>query len=294
MEIWGWAVVAVFMLAAGLLLIKLLLVRKSAEEIRHAFADRLETDTNTLIDISSRDRKMRRLAETINTQLRQLRTERQRFVRGDAELKEAVTNIAHDLRTPLTAISGYLQLLEREETSEPVNRYLGMIANRTDALRALTEELFRYSILSSRPETLLEPVILNNELEKILADAYDMLNQRGIVPEITMPAKRVARSLDRAALSRIFENILANAVKYSDGDLFIALGEDGVITFANTSATLDPLIVGRLFDRFFTVETGRGSTGLGLSIAKLLTERMDGSISAEYCGGKLVIKLCFP
>lgn len=293
METWAWIVVAVLVLAVGLLLQKLLLVRKSADEIRRAFGDRLQTDTNTLIDISSRDRHMLLLADAINTQLRQLRTQRQRHVQGDAELKEAVTNMAHDLRTPLTAISGYLQLLEREEKTETVSRYLDLIENRTTVLRHLTEELFRYSILSSRPEIKLEPVIMNNVLEECFAAAYSALTQRGIIPEISMPESRVERILDRSALSRVFENIIANAIKYSDGDLHVQLGMDGTIVFSNASERLDPVLVGRLFDRFYTVETGREATGLGLSIAKLMTERMGGSIGAEYRNGRLAIALHF-
>lgn len=85
------------------------------------------------------------LANEINIQLRKLRAERRKFQKGDIELKNAVTNVSHDLRTPLTAIYGYLDLLEQEEKSEKVNRYIAVIKNRTEMLKQLTEELFRYS-----------------------------------------------------------------------------------------------------------------------------------------------------
>ena len=97
---------------------------------------------------------MRRLTESINRELRSLRRERRRFQQGDLELKEAVTNISHDLRTPLTAICGYLDLLEQEEKSQNVQRYLSQIEDRTMALRQLTEELFCYSVLSCAQEDL--------------------------------------------------------------------------------------------------------------------------------------------
>ena len=87
-----------------------------------------------------------------NIQLRLLRKERHRYQQGDLELKEAITNISHDLRTPLTAINGYLDLLEREEKSETVHCYLSQIQNRTDVLKNLTEELFRYSVVTSFQE----------------------------------------------------------------------------------------------------------------------------------------------
>ena len=229
------------------------------------------------------------LACSVNNELRHLRAERQRFVQGDTELKEAVTNIAHDLRTPLTAVSGYLQLLEREEKSEAVKRYLDLIGNRTDTLKTLTEELFRYSVITSRSELKMTCVDVVAVLEESLAGAYDQLSQKGIVPDIILPENKVGRISDLSALSRIFENIISNAVKYSDGDFTVKMNEDESIVFKNSSKGLDSVTVERLFDRFYTVETGRNSTGLGLSIAKLLTERMGGTINATYADGTLTI-----
>ena len=115
MDILLWAIIGIMAVIIIILVIRIVLLRKSAKEIETAFADRLITDTNTLIDISSSDKYMRSLASSINVQLRRLRDERHRFVQGDAELKNAVTNISHDLRTPLTAIFGYLDLLEKQE-----------------------------------------------------------------------------------------------------------------------------------------------------------------------------------
>lgn len=293
MELWVWLIIGGLVSSVIGLVIKLKLMRKSAREIRCAFQERLDTDTNTLIDISSRDRAMRSLAQGINAQLRRLRRERQRYQQGDAELKEAVTNIAHDLRTPLTAISGYLQLLQQEEKSIQAARYLSLIENRIDALKSLTEELFGYSILIWERELKCERVVINAVLEESLAAAYSAFRQRGIQPQISITEHRVERQMDQAALSRIFENIIANAIKYSDGDFSVSMGKDGIITFANAASGLDVIAAGRLFDRFYTVETGRGSTGLGLSIAKLLSERMGGRIGAKYDDGRLVISLSF-
>lgn len=275
------------------LLIKIYLMKKSAKEITEKLSEKLSADTNTLIDISSGDRDMRALAENLNVQLKQLREERLRFKHGDTELKEAVTNISHDLRTPLTAVFGYLDLLEREEKSDTVKQYLGQIRGRTEAMKQLTEELFRYSIVASSKPLKYEKLCINSVLEESLAEFYGAIVQQGITPEIEITETRVERILDRTALKRIFGNIIGNAVKYSDGDLFVTLAEDGTATFSNTAEGLDSVTVGKLFDRFYTVETAGNSTGLGLSIAKLLAEQMGGSITAEYVENKVVITLKF-
>ncbi|MBQ2727174.1 MAG: HAMP domain-containing histidine kinase [Clostridia bacterium] len=290
----SWSLTGVFAVVILLLLLKLYLLRKSAGEIADAFAEHLREDTNTLIGISSRDRTMCRLAAAVNEQLRILRRQRQRYLTGDRELKEAVTNISHDLRTPLTAICGYLDLLEREEKSPEVSHYLSMIAGRAETMKQLTEELFRYSVILSAEEELpAEPVNICGVLEEAIAGMYAVLTGRGIIPVIDLPEEPVMRMLNRAALSRIFGNILNNAVKYSGGDLEIHMEETGTITFSNTAAGLTEIQVGRLFDRFFTVEAARNSTGLGLSIAKTLTERMGGTITAGYRETKLTVTVIF-
>lgn len=294
MMVWLWSFIGILILIILGLLLKIHMLRKAAGEIEEGFADRLAADTNTLIGISARDRQMRRLAEAVNVQLRRLRAERRRFRQGDAELKSAVTNISHDLRTPLTAICGYLDLLEKEEKSENVERYLDIIRNRSELLNLLTEELFRYSVILSgesgmRPEA----VILNDALEESVAAFYTVLKERNIAPRIEMPGEKVVRMLDASALSRVFSNLLQNAVKYSEGDLEITLRSTGEIIFANTAAGLDEIQVGRLFDRFYTVASARKSTGLGLAIARSLVERMGGSIRAEYKDHKLSICILF-
>ena len=292
MELWLWGVIGIMAVVIVALLIKIYLLQKAAEEIACAFAERLITDTNTLIDISSGDKHMRHLASGINRELRTLRAMRHRFEQGDLELKNAVVNISHDLRTPLTAICGYLDLLEREEKTETAAQYVEVIKNRAELLAQLTEELFRYSIICSNEEHAeKEAVSINAVLEESIAAFYTALNERGITPAIQMPEKPVVRTIDRSALSRVFSNLLTNAVKYSDGDLEIILSETGEIIFANTAPGLDEVQVGRLFDRFYTVEAARKSTGLGLAIARTLIEQMGGEIEARYEDGRLTIRI---
>lgn len=295
MGLQSWVLVGVLIIIIVVLLIKIAFMRKAVKEIEDAFADRLMTETNTLIDISSRDKYVCHLANSINEQLRKLRKERHKFQQGDLELKNAVTNISHDLRTPLTAICGYLDLLEQEEKSESVCRYVTIIKERTEILTELTEELFQYSvIISTQNVGPKERIAVNSILEESIAGFYTVLHERNIIPNIQLPEKQVVRRLDRASLSRVFSNLLSNAIKYSDGDLEIVLSDDGKITFTNTASALNEIQVGKLFDRFYTVDTARKSTGLGLAISKTLVEQMDGIISAKYIDSKLSICIFFP
>ena len=295
MELWCIVLICSLALAALCLLAYLLVLRHSLREAAEELDEKLRTDTNTLISISSGDRAMQSLVTHINRQLQALRRERLRLHSGNAELTAAVTNVSHDLRTPLTAICGYLDLLEQEPQTEAAARYLAVIRERTDAMRALTEELFRYSVLTATADELhTEPVCLNDVLEQSLAGVYGALSARGIAPSVRMPEEKVIRPLDAAALRRVFDNILSNAAKYSDGDLAVVLAPDGKVTFSNRASALSRVEAARLFDRFYTVDSARGSTGLGLSIAKLLTEKLHGTISADYENETLRICIAFP
>lgn len=290
-----WVILAgFFMLLSIVLFVKIRVMRMSLNEITEELQEILPEDTNSLITVTTSDSYVCRLAEKLNEQLRSLRKEQLRLRNGNHELQNAVTNIAHDLRTPLTAISGYLELLEQENTEGKPKEYLEVICERTENLKNLTEELFRYSVIDDTIDELrFQTVALNDELEIALAAAYQTLSDHGIKPKIQIPEQTVIRELDKDALQRIFSNVLNNAAKYSSGDLSVSLEPDGTIRISNSAPSLSEIDVGKLFDRFYTVENAKGSTGLGLSIAKLLTEKMGGTINADYVNGIFLITVFF-
>ena len=287
-----WLLCGALALLSLLLLLRLAALHRSLDELRAFFAQNIAEESNGLIRLSSRDPHARRCASGLNAALRELREQRHAYLSGDRELKNAVVNVSHDLRTPLTAICGYVELLEREELSPDAARYVAVIGERAEAMRTLCEERFRYSLVSAQEQQLHPEVLaLNAALQESFAAAYTMLKERGITPEISLPETDVQRTLDRAALMRIFSNLLSNAAKYSDGDLDITLSEPCVITFSNQASQLTVTQVERLFDRFYTVEMARSSTGLGLSIARTLIEQMGGTISADLEAPRLTITI---
>ena len=185
-------------------------------------------------------------------------------------------------------------------------------------MKALTEELFRYSVIApsdgkSEAGSKKQKIILNRILADCLISYYDIFKKNGMDVEVIIPDEEIVRFLDSGALKRVFGNILDNAIKYSSltsnetgivsdhisengtiqKKMWVELSCDGTVTFRNSAEHLDKVSTERLFDRFFTVETGRNSTGLGLSIARLLVERMGGNISAEYKDRELIIKIRF-
>ncbi len=292
MELFKLCLIIVLIIAVLVLGFKIYRLKKSVREVDSALSEKLENDTNTLIAVSTSDKDVINLASHLNHELKTLNAEKHRYYEGDRELKNAVTNISHDLRTPLTAICGYVDLLENEEMTDNAKRYTAVIKERAYSLNKLTEELFRYSvILSDEQEMSIEKTNINYILEESIIAFLEELSKRSIKPKIIMPEKAVFANTDASALKRIFSNILSNAVKYSDGDLRIELTSDNEILFTNTAKNLSKTEVGRLFDRFYTVESARKSTGLGLSIARHLANQLGAEISAEYKNKKLTVKV---
>ena len=256
-----------------LLLVKLHLIKKSAREITSELGMILKEDTNTSLRLSTHDRDMCRLADSINVQLKQVRKEHLQYHQGNTELKTAITNISHDIRTPLTAIAGNLYMIGKTDDLSEIREYVGAIEERTEAMKQLTEELFRYCIIvSGDSEAVTEEVFVNQALQESISSFYPVLTEKGITPQIHITDTRIVRNVNRS-------------------DLEITLSDLGEITFSNTAKELSTVEVEQLFDRFYTVEVARNSTGLGLSIARTLVERMGGTITAEYDDGRLTIRI---
>ena len=286
----------VFALAIALTvtIIKLYLVKKDAREIDESLEDILNKDTNALITMSSQDKDMRTLAVSLNKRLAAIRQKQLTYNNGDAKLKNAMTNISHDLRTPLTAICGYLDLIEKEKNPAKIKEYLDIVKERTLTLKTLTDELFKYSVsLDKSHGVYLQDVCLNTLIRECLLDQYEQFNQKNITPVIDLPQKNINCVADKKDLARVFQNIIGNALKYGEGDFGVKLYEDGVIDFYNTASGLTQLDVERMFDRFYTVKNNKFSTGLGLSIARSLTEQYGGSVQANLKDNILHIRLKF-
>lgn len=285
-------IITLLLLVICLLLgVKVYLMRKSCRDIVSKLDTIMNEDTNNLIAVSSGDRQMMMLAGELNKRLREIRKQQLNFLNGDNQLKDAVTNISHDLRTPLTAIMGYLEMMKDMPKSKKLEEYLEIIMGRATAMKQLTDELFSYSVILSSGSMELESMQINKLLEDCVMGFYGAFAQNGIDVKVDITDKKIMRKVDAQALSRVFSNLMNNALKYSGGDLSITLKEPCEITFSNTAQELTQTQVEKLFDRFYTVESARKSTGLGLSIARTLVDRMGGTIDAALADGVLTITI---
>ena len=278
------------------LTIKLYFMKKSVKEIEAGLKDILESDTNNLITISSSEKNIKKLATSLNVELKTIRKQKLQYESGNQELKKLVTNISHVLRTPLTAIKGYIDLIEKDKLSKNQEKYLNIIQKKTDELTELTEQLFDFSkTIDNNIKISKEKCNINEILEEALASYYVIFKEKGIEPQISMCSENVYKKLNKASIIRIFENILSNISKYCVNNFKVELKDDGTIIFANKvkDGLLDATTVQKIFDRYFTVENAKKSTGIGLSIAKELVELNDGSISANFTKDTLIIEIKF-
>ncbi len=274
------------------LIVKVFLLKKTIREIEKSFTYILESDTNNIVTISSLDKDIKNLTINLNKNLIELRKQKLQYKNGNQELKKIITNISHDLRTPLTVINGYIDLLQKENKNVEQERYIETIKEKIYELKELTEQLFEFSkTVDVNLELKKEQCCINDILVESLANYYNQFKEKNIIPKISISNKKINKMVNKIAIIRIFENILSNVLKYSNGNFEVILNDDGIITFSNKANSLDAITVQKIFDRYFTVENAKESTGIGLAIAKQLIEQNRGKITAEYVNGYLIIKL---
>lgn len=287
-------------IALTLAVIKIVLLRRGFDELTENIEDQVSGKTQIPVTLTTSDPHARHTAEILNRELKNLDRERNEYLDGNRKVAEAVTGISHDIRTPLTAINSYLDLMADEKDEALKAQYLERIKSRTLSLSDLADELFKYST-STDPERypvqteniVSEPIDICRVLEECILSFYAGFKKRGIEPDIEIPDEPVFVLCDKKSANRIFENIIGNAIKYANNDLKVKLDPKGQVIFSNPAPDLTPVSAAKLFDRYFTVNEGHASTGLGFSIAKELITRNNGTIEADLKDGILMITVSF-
>ncbi|MFJ7368051.1 sensor histidine kinase [Lysinibacillus sp. NPDC098008] len=253
--------------------------------------------TTKKINLRFYDKDFERLAEEINYEIDATKKAIADQKRTENELKQAISNMSHDIRTPMTSILGYMQFLE-DETIPPHTRQEYMLIVKSSALRlkVLLEDFFELSVIESTDYLLkMEWVQLNDLILEVLVSFYEAFNQQQIEPTIHMPEEMIRVKADPSALKRVIENLVTNALKHSTGHVTITLHHTPAYTeliISNPAPRLQKQDLFHLFDRFYKADQARKGkgTGLGLSIAKSLMEKMNGNLSAELHDQQLLMK----
>ncbi len=276
------------------LIIKILVMKNEINHIGESLSSILKSDTNNLITIGTNDNELKKLANSLNKSLKELRILELEYKNGSREFKSSITNISHDLRTPLTAIRGYLDLMDKSNLTKKQINYLEIIDHKVKDLSDLTEQFFDFSkSIDIQDEIKKENICLNNVLEDSIVSFYSLFKEYNIMPNIDICKNKVVRLLNENMLKRIFENIISNAIKYSKKDFNVKMYDNGIIEFSNRTDQLDHVSLEKIFDRYYTVESAKRSVGIGLNIAKQLVELSGGSIEAKYKKGFFIVKLNF-
>ncbi len=293
MCIWFYLFLVMF-IGSIFLFVKLILIRKEINNITCSLAKILNTDTNKLLTCITSDKLLKDLVRVLNKRLKELRKLEIEYKQGNQSLKSAITNISHDLRTPLTAIRGYVELMGDENPNQQQQDYLRIIDAKVQDLGELTEQLFDFSKnLDLQQEIRVMPVCLNDVLIESIVSFYSLFKKCQMTPQLDLCEEKVVRLLNENILKRIFEDIISNAVKYGQSDLKIRMTVDGVIEFSNDTDELDFTRLGKLFDRYYTVQDAKRSSGVGLSIARQLVDLSGGTIDASYQESVLKIMIRF-
>ena len=273
-------------------------LKRELRRLRRQLGGIVEIDTNTVLTTTTSDKDVAALAASINTMLE--RNRRTLFEKNSAEaaLKRAVTNISHDLRTPLTSALGYLQMLESADLDDVTHaRYVETIKGRLEALSALMNSLFEFArVIEDDKELDVKEVNICNVLRDMLSESYSEFETRGFAVDIKIPDSPEMYLCNEDALRRVLQNLIKNAYVHGKEYLRVRL-DSGEIEITNKADGLVGLDTDGIFERFYTADASRTSknTGIGLAIAKELTARMGGHIAASVESNKLFsIKVTLP
>lgn len=254
---------------------------------------------NRIVKISVPNKELEELLKDINDSLHIIREERIVYENREKAFRQQIESISHDLRTPLTSMLGYLRIMETEEVSAEVREDLGTVIRKAERLQELINQFYDFSRVTDLEYYVkLEDFEVTKALREALAEAYGELATRQLEVTTDIPKSEVYVIANEKALQRVFQNLLQNAARYAKSKLSIAvreMKEEVILSFTNDVEGIDENEMEHLFERFYTIEASRssGSTGLGLTIAKELVEKMKGSMEAKLEDGSLCIRMCF-
>jgi len=287
---------------AVIFIVRFFLLQKQIKGLSNQIEKHVKRETRETIKISLGNSYLEELAWQVNILIRDQNELNIEVKRHEGKLKGQIADISHDLKTPLSAVKGYVQLLEGDNlTEEQRKKFLGIIEQKADVLNNLIHDFFELSVIDSDDYTLnLEKIDVTSVVTNVLLSYYSEFQHKDQKPCIELPGHAVYLMADKVAFQRVTQNLLSNAIRYSEGNIRVLLKnkDDKTIVFTvkNEAPSLSKEEAERLFDRFYRVDasrTGGANAGLGLYIVKTLTEKMKGSVHSEFKDGWLSISISF-
>ena len=283
-------IIAVLGLLCLLLLAGICMMRRQIIRLRQFIETLQEGDTSITVPIDFQTPEVGKLVDEINLLVDKYRKNISELRRKDETIKETITNLAHDVRTPLTSIEGYAKILKNSGgISEKDLMAVDTILERSDTLKRLLNQLFDFARLESD----------SFEYHETTIDLNAILRNTGEEPDIQIAEEEFKVLGDADAVTRVFSNIIFNSLVHGKTNYSIASWQEPeayAFCFRNDAGDIAPEDLDRLFDRFFTTDKSRSkkTTGLGLAIAKKIVTHMGGEIKAELKDGLFGIVIRIP
>lgn len=250
------------------------------------------------VSIELVDKDIERLTLNLNTIIKKLQKSQSKEVQNVASLRQSVADISHDMRTPLTSVIGYLQLVEKTELDNEQKYNISVALERANYCNELINEFFELSAIEADNSTpVLENIDISGVISELILANYAAFKEKGITPIFNKSDIPVFVLADKNMLNRVVQNLISNCIKYSTGNVVFDVIQGEEITFTVSNPCIEEANINdeHIFDKFYRHEQARNSdgAGIGLAIVKLLVEKMNGNVKGEMCDDNLVITVRF-
>ena len=288
---------------AGIIILQSIIIwkyQRQVKDICRQLAFLMKHDSNMLIHREFGLGGIGMLSDRLNDLLELRRKEKRYYQEKETLIADTYTNLSHDIRTPLTSLDGYFQLMEACENVEEQRRYLNIIHERIHSLNEMLEELFMFTKLKNESYRLeLTSCCINRILKETVFSYYDDWVRREIQPDIQITEEQLYIDGNKQGLSRIIQNVIKNGLDHGEKKIRIVLKREqnqAVLRISNQVTDSEQIDIEHVFDRFYKADAARSktSTGLGLSIAREFVRRMNGEIGAKIEENEFIVEMRFP
>ena len=292
-------VILVLLVIIVFLSVRILIMKRSVRNMSEELKQTRDEGYNRQLRVDLIDSDIDKLANEFNKNLDYQKNMKLETEKTRRQLEQSISDIAHDLRTPLTVIKGNLQLIQAEELSPKGRECLEISSKKAETLKNMVDEFFELSVLESDTDRVtLEKLDIVKWLAEFIIENEIFIREKGLEPEIIFPEKSVYIKANPDMLNRVFSNLMTNIFKYAYKAFIVEVKEDTgkcTVKIGNNVKEPDTIDTEHIFDRTYRADKARsiGSAGLGLYIAKLLVEKQSGTIDAEIMEDKLIFSIGF-